>query len=150
MGKENGEICGGRTEKHGCSNRQRTVAIAYWKQFLRRGSTRCRWKTAPGNRGCAEVQVQRPDFSCRHARRISRFGRLCPSSADRQISGEQTYSADRANRRRKRRRPARKRARRRQARGQDRRSAGESERASRLNKKREHGSKLNTSVANVA
>ena len=32
------------------------------------------WKTAPGNRGCFEVQIQTPDLSRRHTRRISCFG----------------------------------------------------------------------------
>ena len=50
------------------------------KNFLRRGSTGCGWKTPPGSRGCVEVEIQRSDFSCRHARRISRFGCLCPCS----------------------------------------------------------------------
>ena len=50
------------------------------QKFLRRRSTGCGWKTLQGSRGSVEVKIQRPNFSCRHARRISRFGRLCPAS----------------------------------------------------------------------
>src|SRR5437016_10249184 len=112
MGKENGEICGRRTEEQSCSNCQRTGAIACWKQFLRGGSPRCGWKTPPGSRGCFEVQIQRPHFSRRRARRISRFGRSCAFYADIKISGKQGDPTSRTNRQRKRRRTPGKRARR--------------------------------------
>ena len=34
-------------------------------------------KTAPSYRRCVEVEIQSPDLSRRHTKRISRFGRLC-------------------------------------------------------------------------
>src|SRR5207248_11688145 len=119
MGKENSEICGGRTEEQGCANRQRSRGIACWTKFLRGGRVGRGWKTAPGNRGSVKVQIQRSDCSCRHARRISRCGRLCPCSADGEVSGEQIDSTDRAHCRRKRRRTAGERARRRERSGQN-------------------------------
>ena len=74
------------------------------QKFLHRRSTGCGWKTASRSRGCVEVQIQRANLSRRHARRISRFGRLCAFNADSKVSGEQIDSTDCADCRRKRRR----------------------------------------------
>src|SRR4029453_9051016 len=135
MGKENSEIRGSRTEEQGCSNCQRTGAIAGWKKFLCRGSAGCGWKTASGSRGCVEVQIHLPDLSRRHARRISRFGRFCPLVADREISGEQANPTDSADCERKRRRARGKRAGRWQRCQQDQRGAYESAGALELNRR---------------
>ncbi len=96
------------------------------QKFLRRGSTGCGWKTASRSRGSVEVKIQRRNFSRRHARRISRFGCLCPQATDCEISGEQIDSTDRANRWRQRRRTSGERAGRRERRQQDQRGACES------------------------
>src|SRR5262245_17381999 len=132
MGKENGEICRGRAEKQGRSNCRRTGEIECWKKFLCRGSTRCGWKTPPGSRGRVEVQIQRSDFSRRHARRVSRFGCLCAGSADRKIPGEQIDPTDRTDCRWKRRRTSGERARSWERRQQDQRDASEGARTAQL------------------
>ena len=88
------------------------------ENFCVSGSTGSGWKTPPGSGGCVEVQIQRSNLSCRDARWISSFGRLCPCNADCELSGEQIDPTDRANCRRKRRRPSGERARRRERRQQ--------------------------------
>src|SRR5207248_9082213 len=112
MGKENSEICGGRTEEQGCANRQRSRGIACWTKFLRGGRVGRGWKTAPGNRGSVKVQIQRSDFPCRHSRWVRCVGRSYPFSADAEVSGESIDPTDRAHCRRQGRRTAGERARR--------------------------------------
>ena len=119
-------------QKPGCPDRESVGGVAWRRNFLRRRSGECRCEVAAGCRGRTEAKIRRPNFSCGRRRRKRCTDRCCSERTHREISGEQTDPADRANRERKRRRASGKRARRRQGPEQGRGSAGKSERTSEL------------------
>src|SRR5512133_1294217 len=104
------------------------------EKFLRRRGAKRRRKATTGSGRCIEAEIQRPNFSRRCDQWISCTGRIRTKGNERETSGEQVDSADRADRWRQRRWPPGKCPGCWQGREQDREGAGKSARASELNR----------------